>query len=76
MTRGHKKMARERLADNGKRVHLAREGKIWPAVARESLFLAREDFFFHLHSPPLPRSRGLIRGELLIKKNLWPTKIL
>ena len=45
MARGRLKMARERLAVNGKQVHLVREAKIWPArgyfwPARE-FYLAR-----------------------------------
>ena len=43
---------------------MAREEKKWPAVARESMFLAREGNLFHLHPLPLPpRSRGLTRGR-------------
>ena len=53
MAHGRKKMACERLADNGKQVHLARKEKIWPVVARESVFLAREENLIHLHSPPV-----------------------
>ena len=46
------KLARERLAINGKQVNLSREEKIWLAVACEGIF-------FSFAPPSLPQSRGI-----------------